>query len=241
MPANIDQPGQQRRRRIAGERGRRPATGSPATGSPATGSPATGSPATSPEPAPRPAAPARSQESRSTRQPASRGARPGSGRYWWWLAPLTLLTVVTVVLATVLGLRAQDAATLDPARDAAAAAARDAAETVLTFDYRTLDEDSAEAETYLTDDYADKYRAGIESLVSDAAEQTQGSVQAEVRAVAVVPCGDGCSDTRVDVLVFVDQVSRTSASKQPRTALNRVVFSMEKQADRWLVDDVVPL
>ncbi len=154
---------------------------------------------------------------------------------------MVLLTAVAVALAAVLGLRAQDAAGLDPARDAAAAAARDAAAAVLTFDYRTLDEDSAEAATYLTDDYADKYRAGIESLVSDAAEQTQGSVTAEVRAVAVVPCGDGCSDTRVDVLVFVDQVSRTSASKQPQTALNRVVFSMEKQADRWLVDDVVPL
>jgi len=43
------------------------------------------------------------------------------------------------------------------------------------------------------------------------------------------------------VLVFVDQVSRTSADPQAQTALNRVVFTMQKVEDRWLVDDVVPL
>ncbi len=43
------------------------------------------------------------------------------------------------------------------------------------------------------------------------------------------------------MLVFVDQVSRTSADPQAQTALNRVVFTMQKVEDRWLVDDVVPL
>ncbi len=66
-------------------------------------------------------------------------------------------------------------------------------------------------------------------------------MQAEVKAVGVVPCGQDCSDTSVDVLVFVDQVSRTSADPQAQTALNRVVFTMQKVEDRWLVDDVVPL
>ncbi len=44
--------------------------------------------------------------------------------------------------------------------------------------------------------------------------------------MGVVPCGQDCSDTSVDA--------------QAQTALNRVVFTMQKVEDRWLVDDVVP-
>ncbi len=43
------------------------------------------------------------------------------------------------------------------------------------------------------------------------------------------------------MLLFVDQVSRTTANNEPQTALNRVVFTMVKSGDRWLVNEITAL
>ena len=226
MSTDSEQP-RPTRRRIAGERGRRGAAGDSGESAPPASARA------------RPKAPPPTRPARPPRPPSG----GGFAGYWWWLAPLVVLAVLAVVAAGIAFWRweSADAGNIDAARDQASSAAQEAAEAVLSFDYRTLDDDAAAAEGYLTDGYAEEYRAGIESLINDAAQETKGRVQAEVKAVGVVPCGQECSDTSVDVLVFVDQVSRTSADPEPQTALNRVVFTMQKVGDRWLVDDVVPL
>lgn len=45
----------------------------------------------------------------------------------------------------------------------------------------------------------------------------------------------------VQVLLFIDQVSTTTTNKDPQTALNRVVFTMVKSGDSWLVNEITAL
>ncbi len=45
----------------------------------------------------------------------------------------------------------------------------------------------------------------------------------------------------VEIVLFIDQTSTTLANDRPQTSLNRVVFTMVKSGDRWLVDDITAL
>lgn len=161
------------------------------------------------------------------------------------LAVLAILLAAALVFDVVMALRthtrAQEAdtraAAVQLAFNAAPASAEKAAVQVLSYDYQTLQQDADEAKTYMTPQYGAKYQNTVQNLLSAPATKVKAHVEAKVMASGVA----SVTPSRVDVLMFIDQISSTTANAQPQTNLNRVVFTMVKNGDRWLVDNITAL
>jgi Mce-associated membrane protein len=179
-------------------------------------------------------APARDDEPRT--EDASAPAATG------WVAALGVLAVLLVlalVLAVVLGLQARQDDRVAEARRAAPVAAERAAEAILSYDYRRLPQDRKRAEGFLTDSYAKDYLETFRLLE----EQKDGSPGVAVQSKTVVEAQvlrSGVVDAEKDkvrVLVYVNQNSQKQGA-DPQIFQNRVAMTMEKNGNRWLVDDL---
>jgi Mce-associated membrane protein len=153
------------------------------------------------------------------------------------LAALGLVVVVTLVVAAVLGVKAWHGKQAEDARDQAAAAGRKAAETALSYDYRDLDKSFAAARATMTPDFAAKFDATAK-VAGELATKTKATVKADVREVGV---RDGDAD-RVTLIIFVNQTTTSTITKgSPRVDLNRTRFTMVRNGDRWLVQEIAGL
>lgn len=245
---SINKPGgSSNRRRIAGERSktappppkkpvrpRRP--GKPAartaTKPAARTKPATAAPRTKP---------IATTKTRPARQRHDLRAALGSGREARWLAVLAVAATVVLVLGLVLGARAaldyRDARAAAKAGAAAAPEAGKAAETIFTFNYKTLDEHLEDAQALMTPAFAKKF-AKVSPALDKLAPQRQVDVKASAREAAALECGNGCSADKVSVLVFVDQARTTSDTEVPTIFGQRVVMVMVKSGGKWKVSDI---
>ena len=155
-----------------------------------------------------------------------RGVRPQ------WQVLVILGALVAVLAATVLWELIQTSnynATVAAGQDAQNAA-RTAAQTILSYDYRTLNTDMTKAEALTTGTFRQEYESSAPRLL-ELVKQQQGVVQANVWQVGIVSESSG----QVTVLVFVDQ-TRTEASNQtPQLSQNRVKMVMQKVGGNWLV------
>ncbi|MGW7008840.1 hypothetical protein ACWGCW_40240, partial [Streptomyces sp. NPDC054933] len=119
--------------------------------------------------------------------------------------------------------------------------ARKAAPVILSYDYRHLDQDFAAALTHLTGSFRTEYRRTTSTVVAPTAKQYQAVVQATVaqpaageEAASVV----SAAPDRVVVLLFVNQVTRSTRLTAPRLDLNRVRMTLSRTADGWRVSAV---
>lgn len=228
------------RRKIAGERRlRRPPepdtepAAEPAEALEATG-PGTEQPSGALPPPPRPPA--------SRRLP---GAQSFARVPNWLLIGLALLLSAAVVFDVVVGIRSQtqaqerttSSAAITSALRQAPVQAETAAVRALAFDYKTLQDDADEAKRFMTTQYAATFQKTVDGLLVAPANQRKAHVEADVKAAGVV----SASAAKVEVMLFVDQTSTTTLQSQPQTYLNRVLFTMVKSGDRWLVDGVTAL
>ncbi len=163
--------------------------------------------------------------------------RPAGFRALVAVAAAALVLVVLTVVALVQGVDSDADADgglpseqkVDDARGAAEAAVVP----VLSYDYRTLDEDQAEAETYLTDDYAQEYERFFAAAVETNAPRTQTVVRVRVLDSAIVRTGKD----RVDVLLFVN---RPTTNKQRSVEYrDQVTMRMLDVDGTWLVDCLI--
>jgi Mce-associated membrane protein len=223
-----------RRRRIAGER--RPAT-EQVTG-----------PAEAPTTAARPTAGAAEDVGRTAQTPPPSDADPTPERAprrpvgRWQLVVLAVIAAVLVALAAgpvvpgvgIAAIRqnAEHDAVAAASRAAPAAAER-AAAAILAYDHEALEADRDNAARFMTGDYRKEYLDTF-GLVLDNAPKVKAVVEAEVRASGVVHA----DADRVDVLLFVNQTTTSTANDEPQTALNRVRMTMQEQDGTWLVDDI---
>ena len=153
------------------------------------------------------------------------------------LAGLGLVVVITLVVAAVLGVKAWHGKQAEDARDQAAAAGRKAAETALSYDYRDLDKSFAAARATMTPDFTQKFDATAK-VAGELATKTKATVKADVREVGV---RDGDAD-RVTLIIFVNQTTTSTITKgSPRVDLNRTRFTMVRNGDRWLVQEIAGL
>ena len=221
-----------RRRRIAGER--RPATDQAAH------------PAQVPATATRP--PEAVERSAQTPPPSDpgpdttfeRASKRPVGR--WQLVGLAVVAAVLVALAAgpvipgvgIAAIRqnAEHDAVAAATRTAPAAAER-AAAAILAYDHETLEADRDNAARFMTGDYRKEYLDTF-GLVLDNAPKVKAVVEAQVRASGVTHA----DEDRVDVLLFVNQTTTSTANDEPQTALNRVRMTMEQQNGTWLVDGI---
>ena len=171
--------------------------------------------------------------------PASPAAPTAVQEVGRWLVPGWLLIGLAAVTAIVMGVagwlwtRPSDASVEDSTRAAQSAAER-AIVPILSYDYRHLAESQAAAHPEMTSNEQEQYDQ-LFSVIKKNAPSTQTVVRAKYVASGVVRSGDD----RVDVLVFVDQLTTNKLRKTPIPYRNQVTVSMEKSGSSWLVDGLV--
>ncbi|HEX4976509.1 MAG TPA: hypothetical protein VFV40_01470 [Nocardioides sp.] len=241
-----------RRRRIAGERKAPPRPADAPAEAAGTGT-APASPPASPRAEDRadagPTPPPTSRPERDEQRDAPSAARPATTRR---PAPPRLMlglagaAAVLVLTALVLALlvegagwgdwkRVQEHDQVTDAQRTAPGAAEQAAKTILSYDYESLEADRDAAAALMTPEYRKEYVETFDELVLEAAQERKARVEADVRASGVAAAGP----ERVEVLLFVNQTTVSTAnSGEPQTALNRVVLAMEKVDGAWRVDGI---
>jgi Mce-associated membrane protein len=118
----------------------------------------------------------------------------------------------------------------EEAAQQAAAVAEEAIDSVLSYDYRHLEDDVAKAAPYFTDDYAAEYRSLIEEL-GPQAESAKLVVKGSAIATGIIRSGDD----RAEILVFVNQES-TRAGTENEPLRMWVTMTMVSDGDGWLID-----
>jgi Mce-associated membrane protein len=170
------------------------------------------------------------------RQPPVR--RAGRGRRGDLLVLVAAAVALVLALtAGLLALRARGEDRVEQARTAALAAGESHAVDLLSYDYRHLDRDFAQARKVLTGSFADDYAHTTESVVRPTAQQVKAVVTADVAASSVVRA----SQNRVVVLLFVNQTTTSTRLEGPKVDLNRVQMRLDRVDGQWLVSKVVAL
>ncbi|TWD79517.1 Mce-associated membrane protein [Kribbella amoyensis] len=163
--------------------------------------------------------------------------QPGKRLNFVLTVTLSLLIVIVLGLAGILGVKAWRGQQAEDARGEAAAAGRKAAETALSYDYRSLDKSFGAARETMTPDFAAKFDETAK-VAGELATKTKATVRAEVREVGV---RDGDAN-RVTLVIFVNQTTTSTITQgKPRVDLNRTRFTMVRNGDRWLVQEIAGL
>lgn len=157
-------------------------------------------------------------------------------------AVLALLTVAGLVAVAVLGWQYRDGRQVEEARAQALAAAQKAAPVVLSYDYRHLDRDFAAARGHLTGSFRDEYGRTTKAVVAPTAKKYKGVVKASVVAppdggAPAASVASASADSAV-VLLFVNQVTKSTQVSGSRMDLNRVRMTLTRTTDGWKVSAV---
>lgn len=216
------------RRRIAGERRSRSTTAAPEV-----------------TPAPRVAeaeaksavkAPTAVKERKQRKEKAPKStttAGAGTGRRRW-VAPVVALVASLAALGVVLGVSLRDPGAQDASDRAAASQARTSIEQLLSYNYKTIDAQQAQVQGLLTGSFKGEFTQAMDKDIKPLAVKNQTVVQAKVSDIGVM----SSSPTTVKVLAFVNQARVGADTKNPVVDQNRVMATMRKVGDRWLISKV---
>jgi len=167
-------------------------------------------------------------------RPASRPSR----RDLLWLVPATLLALASLAVGVYLVVNPPGASDdVDATDRQASSAAASAAETIFSYRYDQLDEHLKESKALMTPAFAKEFDT-IAPALTELAPQRKIVVQAAAREAAALPCGDECSTSKAEVLVFVDQARLVGDATQPTVFANRIKVSMVKDGDGWRVANI---
>ncbi|WP_280477796.1 hypothetical protein [Nocardia asiatica] len=150
------------------------------------------------------------------------------------LLPSTaVVAVAAVVAAAVFGWQLKKERDVDAAAEAGLAAARSYAVTLTSVDSGALDRDFAAVLDGSTGEFRDMYTRSsgqLRQLLLDNKATGKGTVlDAAVKSA---------TETKVEVLLFIDQTVTNAASADPRVDRSRVEMTMELVGDRWLASRV---
>ena len=151
-----------------------------------------------------------------------------------WLVPVVALVAALALLGTVAGVSLRDPAAGARTDRAAASQARTSIEQMLSYNYKTIDAQAAQIEGLLTGSFKGEVSAAMDKDIKPLAVKNQTVVQAKVSDIGVM----SSSATTVKVLAFVNQARVGTDQKQPVVAQNRVIATMSKVGDRWLISKV---
>ena len=161
--------------------------------------------------------------------------RSGPRRTALVVAACIVLVAALVVIATGQWWRHERRADAD--RDAAI---RDAAESavtaVLSYDYRRLPSGVADTKPLLTGD-AEKQYLDVQKPLARSAPGLKAVVSAEVKSLALVQSDDDSAR----VLLFVDQLSQSKKLSRPQLDQSRVVVTLARKDDHWLVSTLAAI
>jgi Mce-associated membrane protein len=167
--------------------------------------------------------------SRSERRSATAGFATGLR------AGLVAVVVAALAVGGVLLVGQRDHGAAQRSGQQALAAARSAAVTVLSYDYRHLDADFAAASALTAQPFTAEYQRTTTKAVRPVATTNAAVVKARVSAAGVVRA----TPDRVVVLAFVDQTTSSNRLQRPQVDQNRVELTMVRgSGGRWLVAGV---
>jgi Mce-associated membrane protein len=149
------------------------------------------------------------------------------------LAGLGLVLVLALAAAVVFGWLYLAQSSDESARNEALATARAYAVTVTSYDYRDMEGSIADALDGATGEFKDQY-AGASDALKALMTETKATATGEVLDAAVVTADDDSAT----VLLFVDQKVTNAGTKKTKVDRNRLLLTMEKHDDRWLVSDL---
>lgn len=148
----------------------------------------------------------------------------------------TLALIAAIVFGALFFLSGDDEATpaVSPeVRIEALDTARDYAIKLSSFDYRDLDMNREAIAAASTPGFAEKYEEMVTAL-TEIVQNGKGEATAEVSHAAL----ENIDGERATVLLFVDQQAKNVVSPDGRVQPYRMVVTLERSDDRWLVDNV---
>ena len=165
--------------------------------------------------------------------PAGRRTRRGS---LWASAIGAAVALALLATALVYGLRPTVS---DGDRTAAVSSARTTLESLLSYSGSAFDKHVGEVSPQLTAPFKDQFTKVAASDIKPMAVKNEATVQAKVYEAGVMDTtGDGGEGTTVRVMAFVNQATTTKAQQAPAIDQNRVIATMRKVGDRWLVSEL---
>ena len=151
-----------------------------------------------------------------------------------WVVVVAGLLVVALIAASVsLLMQVLDARNTDALRTEAIDTARDYSVALSSFDFENLDANRDAIVSQSTPEFAGKYSEMVDALrqiVTDG----KGKATATVEHIGV----ESIDGDRAVVLVFVDQQATNVVSPDGNTQKYRMVVSLTRDGDRWVVDNV---
>jgi Mce-associated membrane protein len=153
------------------------------------------------------------------------------------LAVAATVAVLAGALAAVATMRASHRNAVDSSGKEAVAAASSKVPTMLSYDYRHLDEDFQRAEALLTPEFRKRYITTTAKAVKPLAAKYKAITSAAVTSAGLV----SAEEDEATVLVFVAQTSTNSRAANPRLDRSRVNVTMVRGDGGWLIDDLQPV
>lgn len=161
------------------------------------------------------------------------GAAPSHRRRLIRLAPALLALVAVLTAGGWVGLRYYQMAQLEQARGQAISSVHDYLVAMSSFDYQHLDANHAAIVTGSTPEFAHKYDDMVKAL-RDIVVSSKGVATATADHIAV----EHLDDHDATVLGFVDQHVTNITAPQGSDQKYRMVVSLTRSGDHWLVTDV---
>jgi Mce-associated membrane protein len=220
------------RKRVAGARRRTPATGGPSStlvlDRPTTSSEAVGEAAVDRD------VDDRARSSAASDPSEEKASRTSAGL--WVSAIAATLALAVLVGSLVYALRPSVG---DGDRAAAVGSARTTLESLLSYSGASFDKHVGEVTPQLTSPFKDQFTKVAATDIKPMAVKNDATVQAKVYDAGVMDAtGDGGEGTTVRVMAFVNQATTTKAQQAPAIDQNRVIATMRKVGDRWLVSEL---
>ena len=127
----------------------------------------------------------------------------------------------------------------DADRSAAVGSARTTLESLLSYSGASFDAHVAQVTPQLAAPFRDQFAKVAAADIEPMAVENGATVQAKVFEAGVMDAsGLGGEGTTVRVLAFVNQATTTKAKPGPTIDQNRVVATMRKVGERWLLSDL---
>ncbi|MGW6376430.1 hypothetical protein ACWFRB_10245 [Rhodococcus sp. NPDC055112] len=150
-------------------------------------------------------------------------------------AVLVLLASLLVTVALMWTNRT--AAERDSARGEALAAAPERIEALLSYDVATVETDLDDAARGTTGTFAEGFRDFADNTVAPKSKSEGISTRARIAETGYL---GGAAD-HVRLLAFIDQITTSTRSPAPTSTSSRVIVTMERVGDEWLIAEMTPI
>ncbi|KGN36527.1 hypothetical protein N803_04255 [Knoellia subterranea KCTC 19937] len=145
--------------------------------------------------------------------------------------PAVAFAIALALLAAVLLVTRADPEARSRDASAAAATARSTLEQILSYNHSTMTQQIPANQALLTGTFKSEFGQTMTKTIVPMAQKDKTVVKARAYEVGVM----SQTDDTVTVQAFVNQARTSDAQKEPSIDQNRVIATMQRVGDRWLI------